>query len=284
MPNRQARETAIPCPVLDWATNPRTHHDRDRLQHLVRRIHTRHPLSHASASVKERGWCLHVISDVTKRLTTVPASMMVRQAPDSATILPPPTHYGRDLVAELATALDEAGRYVTHPILPPFKATLVEMAVIRSICSHDEFVGIAGQPLEIPHVAWRDDAWKVDLQPSEGTIRPGKERFVEYTRAEDWGVRRVASDWEFDRHRLHIRGATLPESVAEACRGKPFDDVFDVPDLRGAGLIVRAVKNSRRSGGPSLRVTVVTKRLTKVGEAVAMSHSMDAARAMRADA
>lgn len=282
MPNRQGRKAAIPCPVLDWANNPRTHHDRDSLQHLVSRIHTRHPLNHASADVKERGWCLHVISDVTKRLTTVPASIMMRRAPDGATILPPPTHYGRDIVAELAAALDEAGRHVTHPIVPPFRATLLEMAVIRSVCGHDEFIGIAGQPLAIPHVEWRDDAWKVDPQPSEGTVRPGDGRFVEYVRTEDWGVRRVASDWEFDRHRLHIVGATLPESVAEACRGKPFDDVFDIPDLRGAGIVIRAVKNSRRAGRPSLRVTVATKRLTDVGEAIAMSRSMDEARTMRA--
>jgi hypothetical protein len=274
MPNRQGREAAIPCPVLDWANNPRTHDDRDRLQHLVRRIHTRHPLNHASADVKDRGWSLHIISDVTKRLTTVPASIMVRRAPDGTTVLPPPTHYGRDLVAELATALDEAGRYVTHPTIPPFKATLLEMAVIRSVCSHDEFVAIARQPLEIPHVEWRDDAWRVDQQPSEGTLRPGNGRFVEYVRTEDWGVRRVAKDWEFDRHRLHIVGATLPESIAEACRGKPFDDVFDVPDLLGAGLVIRAVKNSRRAGGPSLRVTVDTRRLTDVAEAIAMSRSM----------
>ena len=281
MPNRAARRAALPCPVLDWANNPRTHHDRDRLQHLVRRVHTRHPLTYASANVRKGGWALDIVSAVTGRLTQLPASLLIRRSPDGATILPPPTHYGRDLVAELGAALDESGRHVTHPTRPAFRATTLQMAVLRSACGHQDFMRIADHPLAIPHIEWRDDQWRVDAQPLEGTVRPAPGCFVEYWRTDAWEVRRIGHGWEFDRHRLHLLGATLPESVADACRGRIFDDVFDVPDLRGAGLVIRAVKNARRAGGPSLRVTIATRRMDDIGQARSMSLAMDAPRTPR---
>lgn len=281
MPNRKNRENLAPCPVLELQDNPRTRHDQDKLQHLVRRVHTRHPITHASADIRDKAWRLSVVSAATGRLVMAPASLMIRSTPDGATLLPPCSHHGRDIVAEFAQAMDAAARYVTHPTTPDMQATLLQMAVLRSACVHEQFSQLIAQPFATPHVEWRDDQWRLDDEPIEGTFRPGDGQSIEYSRLVGWDVRRGARDWEFDRKHIHILGATLPESVIPACGGRAFDDVFDVPALRGAGLVVRAVRNGRRAGVPAVRVTVAARRLDDMAQALDMSRAMDAAREVR---
>lgn len=264
-------------PRLTWANNPATHETRDRLQAVVDRVHARHPLSHAGADVSKEGWLLSMRSLATGRITTMPASgYVLRDDGRSGSILPSPYMYGRDPVRELCDALDETARFVTHPKRPAFKARLVDMAVLRATTDHDAFTRIVDAPVPTPVILWNEQRWESVDVPHAETIRTESGVSLEYERGDGWKIRRHAPDWEFDGQRIHLIDASLPESTLAVCARRAFDDVFDVPTLRGAGLIIHAVVASRRARKPSLRVSVALRRMSHLDEALEMSRRMHA--------
>jgi hypothetical protein len=255
------------APRLTWANNPSTFGDRDALQSVVDMLHARHPLRSAGCDVTRDGWVVRVVSAATDGTTRLQPMTYMREAGMHAAVI------------DAADALDEVARRHEGRTATTF-ATLADAAVLRSAMTHATFEQVIGRMPPRPYAFWEVEGMRWDIRDGidvqDATLDGGVRVRTEQGAA--WRIRRTGPAWDHDGTYVHVVGMVVPPSVAAACSGRTLDETFGIPELLGAGIVVRNVTTHERRGRPSTRITPVRRANPSLDDLVAMSRAMEVAR------